>query len=91
MEPSVAPRADEQYPTPAVLAAAIATFFFPIISLIAALLLMSAQESPRKRSQLRTWAWVSAGWILLQVLVAVLLLATFATWSNDIEIGPAGL
>ena len=73
------------------LGAAIATFFFPIISLIAALLLMSAQESPRKRGQLRTWAWVSAGWILLQVLIAVLLLATFATWSNEIEIDPAGL
>ncbi len=52
---------------------------------------MSAEENPRKRSQRRTWAWVSAGWILLQVVVAVLLLATFATWSNEIEIGPAGL
>ncbi len=30
MEPSVAPRAEEQYPTPAVLGASIATFFFPI-------------------------------------------------------------
>jgi hypothetical protein len=56
MEPSVAPRTDEQYPAPDVLGAAIATFFFPIISLIAALLLMSTEESPRKRGQLRTWA-----------------------------------
>jgi hypothetical protein len=56
MEPSVAPRTDEQNPAPDVLGAAIATFFFPIISLIAALLLMSAEESPRKRGQLRTWA-----------------------------------
>ena len=91
MEPSVAPRADEQYSTPAVLAAAIATFFFPVISLIAALLLMSAQESPRKRGQLRTWAWVSVGWILLQIVIGAIVIATFAAWSNEIELDPAGL
>ncbi len=89
MEPSAAPRADDEYPAPAVLGAAIATFFFPVISLIAALILMSGQRNERKRGQLRTWAWASAGWILLQVLIAVVLVATFATSSTEIEIDPA--
>ena len=40
--------------------AVLATLFFPLISLIAALLLLGGQTDPRKRSQLRTWAWVSA-------------------------------
>ncbi len=67
------------------LGAAIATFFFPVISLIAALMLMSGQQNDRKRGQLRTWAWVSAGWILLQVLFGVLLLAVFMTTTTAIS------
>lgn len=53
--------------------AVLATLCFPFISLIVALLLQGGQTDPRKRSQLRTWAWASAGWLVFGVLVAVLL------------------
>ena len=88
-EPSVATRAEEEYPAPAVLGAAIATFFFPIISLIAALMLMSGQQNERKRGQLKVWAWASVAWILIQILIGVLLIAVFVASSTEIEIDPA--
>ncbi len=47
--------------------------FFPLIALIAALLLQGGDVDPRKRAELRTWAWVSAGWLALQVVVSVVL------------------
>jgi hypothetical protein len=53
--------------------AVLATVFFPFISLIVALLLLGAQTDPRKRSQLRTWAWVSGGWLALGAVVFVVL------------------
>jgi hypothetical protein len=31
------------------------------------------QTEPRKRSQLRTWAWVSGGWLALEVAGSVVL------------------
>jgi hypothetical protein len=65
------PTPQEDYSTSAVVGATLATIFFPLISLIVALLLMGGQQSERKRAQLRTWAWASAGWIALQVLFVV--------------------
>ena len=61
------------YSGASVAGAALATVFFPLIALIVALLLLGAQSDPRRRSALRTWAWVSGGWLVLQVVVAVLL------------------
>ena len=61
------------YSGASVAGAVLATLFFPFIALIAALLLLGGQTDPRKRSQLRTWAWVSGGWIALDVVVAVFL------------------
>ncbi len=60
------------YAGAAVAGAVLATLFFPFIALIAALLLQGGQTDPRKKSQLRTWAWVSGGWMLLGVLLVVL-------------------
>ena len=62
-----------------VLGAVLATVFFPVIALIAALLLQGGQPDPVKRGQLRTWAWVSAGWIAVQVIGAVLLFISIAS------------
>lgn len=62
------------YAGASVAGAVLATLFFPFISLIAALLLLGGQTDPRKRSQLRTWAWASGAWIVLG-LVLVLLVA----------------
>ena len=57
----------------AVAGAVLATLLFPFVALIAALLLQGSQTDPHKRSQLRTWAWASVGWLVLGVVVAVLL------------------
>ena len=64
------------YDGAAVAGAALATVFFPLIALIAALLLISGQTDPRKRSQLRTWAWVSGGWVAMSVMLVLLAVGT---------------
>jgi len=78
MEIGSAPRPEDAppYNGVAVAGAVLATLFFPLIALIAALLLMGNEQSPQRRSQLRTWAWVSGGWIVLQVFVAVVLVSS---------------
>jgi hypothetical protein len=65
------PVREEEYPGATVVAAALATFFFPLIALIVALVLMGQQRNERKRAQLKTWAWASAGWIALGFLIAL--------------------
>ncbi len=65
--PTATPAAEEGYPGPALLGAAVATF--PVISLIAALMFMSGEQSPRKRGQLKTWAWVSLAFLAVQALI----------------------
>jgi hypothetical protein len=61
------------YSGAAVAGAVLATLFFPVIALIAALLLVGGQADPGKGSQLRTWAWASGGWLVVQVVILVLL------------------
>jgi hypothetical protein len=60
------------YTGAAVAGAVLATLFFPFIALIAALILQGGQPDPRKKSQLRTWAWASGGLMLLDLLFVVL-------------------
>ena len=55
--------------------AVLATLFFPFISLIVALLLQGGQTDPRKKAQLRTWAWASVGWMAFGVVLVALLFA----------------
>jgi hypothetical protein len=61
---SAPPETGAGYTGPAVAGAVLATLFFPLIALIAALLLQGGQHDPRRRAQLRTWAWASVGWLL---------------------------
>jgi hypothetical protein len=70
---SIPPQVDAGYGGASVAGAVLAALFFPFISLIAALLLLGAQTDPVKRSQLRTWAWVSGGWLVLGAVVFVVL------------------
>jgi hypothetical protein len=63
----------EGYSGAAVAGAVLATLFFPFIALIAALLLQGGQTDPRKKSQLRTWAWASGLWLVLSAVVWVVL------------------
>ena len=69
----------DEYPGSIVLAAVLATIFFPLISLIIALVLMGQQRNERRRAQLRTWAWASAGWIAFQFIVALIFFAAVAS------------
>jgi hypothetical protein len=76
MEAGTSPSAEDAgtgYTGAAVAGAVLATLFFPFIALIVALLLQGGESNPRKRSQLRTWAWISGGWLALGALVVVLL------------------
>jgi hypothetical protein len=65
------PVREDEYPGTTVVAAALATFFFPLIALIIALVLMGQQRNERKRAQLKTWAWASAGWIAFGFVLAL--------------------
>jgi hypothetical protein len=71
-----------------VLGGVLATVFFPLIALIAALILQGSQPDPVKRGQLRTWAWVSAAWIAVQVIVGVIIIIAFVSFANGLHPGP---
>ena len=64
---------DAGYSGAAVVAAVLGTLFFPFIALIAALLLQGGQPDPRKKAQLRTWAWASGSWMALGAVLTVVL------------------
>jgi hypothetical protein len=70
---------DAGYNGAAVAGAVLATLFFPFIALIAALLLQGGQADPRKRSQLRTWAWASVGLMVLDLVLVLLAVGTLAS------------
>jgi len=55
----------------------LATLFFPLIALIAALLLMGNESNPQRRSQLRTWAWASGGLMAFGVVLVALALVAW--------------
>jgi drug/metabolite transporter (DMT)-like permease len=71
--------AQPRYNGAAVAGAVLATLFFPLIALIAALILLGNERSPRRRSQLRTWAWASGG---LMVVGGLLFVLAFVTVGN---------
>jgi hypothetical protein len=47
----------------------LATLLFAPGALIAALILLGNESSPERRSQLRTWAWVSGALIVVGALI----------------------
>jgi hypothetical protein len=57
----------------AVAGAVLGTLFFPLIALIAALILMGNERNPARRSQLRTWAWASGGFMVFGALLFAVL------------------
>jgi hypothetical protein len=61
------------YSDGAVAGAVLAALLFPLIALAAALVLLAEQTDPRKRSQLRRWAWGSGVWLVVAATAAVLL------------------
>jgi hypothetical protein len=61
--------AQPRYNGAAVAGAVLATLFFPLIALIAALILLGNEQSPQRRSQLRAWAWASGGLMVVAALL----------------------
>jgi len=55
----------------------LATLFFPLIGLVVALVLRKDESNPAKRSALRSWAWLSAGLMVLDILVVAGLSGVF--------------
>jgi hypothetical protein len=84
MDAGSAPRLEDAppYNGAAVAGAVLATLFFPLIALIAALLLLGNEQSPQRRSQLRTWAWVSGGFMALGLLLVVLVFVSVGSGSG---------
>jgi cytochrome bd-type quinol oxidase subunit 2 len=82
--PTISQARDGGYPGPVVLGAAIATVFFPVISLIAALMLRGGERNLRKRSQLKTWAWASFAFLAVQALFFVTLLLGLAAGGSGV-------
>ncbi|MFZ0342680.1 MAG: hypothetical protein WAL31_10140 [Gaiellaceae bacterium] len=80
MEAGTTPPLDEAgpYDGAAVAGAVLATLFFPLIALIAALLLLGNERSPQRRSQLRTWAWASGGLMVLDLVLVLLAVGTLS-------------
>lgn len=85
METSGEPVPQDEYPSSAVLGATLATLFFPLISLIVALVLIGQQSSQRKRAQLKTWAWASAGWIAFQLVIGLIVLAAVSSSGPSLD------
>jgi hypothetical protein len=67
---------DSGYGGAAIAGAALTTVFVPFLALIAALLSIANQTEPPKRSQLRTWAWISGGLLAFEAFVLVVLSVT---------------
>jgi hypothetical protein len=82
MEVSPRPEGAPPYNGAAIAGAVLATLFFPLIALIAALLLMGSEQSPQRRSQLRTWAWISGGYMALGVVLALLVFVSVGSGSG---------
>jgi drug/metabolite transporter (DMT)-like permease len=74
--------AEPRYNGAAVAGAVLATLLFPLIALIAALILLGNERSPQRRSQLRIWAWASGGLMLVGVLLFVLAFVTVGSGSG---------
>ena len=69
------------YPGSTIAAAVIATFFFPLVSLIVALVLHGRERDPGKKGMLRNWALASGAWIAVEILIG---LALFAAASGSV-------
>jgi hypothetical protein len=70
---STIPEKRSPYPGSTIAAAAIAAFFFPLISLIVALVLYGSERDPAKKGALRNWAFASGAWLIAQFLIGLVL------------------
>ena len=73
------------YPGSTVAGAIVATLFFPVLALIAALLLRGRERDEAKRRDLLAWAWLSVAWLVAQFLVFVALAACAVTFTSGTD------
>jgi len=59
-----------------VVGAVLATFFFPFFALIAALIWLGSESRPDRRAFLRKWAWASAAWLVIPLVLLIVLAST---------------
>ena len=69
-------RRQQGYSWPAILVASVATLCVPLITLIAALVLLDEEPFEPKRRLLKTWAWVSFALVACIVLFVVFILVS---------------
>ena len=79
------PSAHEPFPGPTVAGGVLGSIFFPVISLIAALILMGREANPIRRETLRRWAVLSGGLIAAQALLVIIALATALSAFNGTD------
>jgi hypothetical protein len=75
---------DAPYIGAPVVGAALGTIFFPLLSLIAALVLQGSTTSPQKKAQLRMWAWISGGWLAAGLLIFIMALVAFGVFASAV-------
>jgi hypothetical protein len=80
--------ASRPFPGSTVAGGVLATLFFPVLSLIAALVLMGRETDESRRASLRAWAWFSGVWIGAQLLFGLILLASFNSATAVDRSGP---
>jgi hypothetical protein len=78
------PAGEPGYTGAPVVGAVLATIFFPIIALIAALILQGSETNPTKKSQLRMWAWISGGWLALGLVMFFMVLIAFGVFAATV-------
>ncbi len=61
----------------------IGSIAFPVVSLIAALMLMGREANPVRREALRRWAVLSGGLIAAQAVIALIFFASIASNFNN--------
>lgn len=73
---------DEGYSGAAFLGAVILTVWLPPAALIVTLLGLRHETNPRRRSQLKAWAWIAGAWVVV-VVVLLLVFALAGTGSGS--------
>jgi hypothetical protein len=74
---------DEPFPSWAPIAAGLAVFFMPFISLIVSLVMRSSEQRPSRRSFLKNWAIASGAWLCTGWLIILLVFASAGSGSGS--------
>ena len=79
------PERPNPYPRWTIVVAAVATFFFPLITLIVALVLRGSEPDSGRKGALRNWALASGGWIVAQFLIGLVLFSVDSRGGEGVD------